>query len=274
MLFKRIFSAIIGILLFVFFLFLGDFPFFVFILLITMLGVNELINIIYNKQKSNIDKIKIKILLSFSSLIIILNTYFYSTGQYNSGQSFLVYIPLIIIIFLSKIQTGYNNIIKKIGADLFILVYFAGGMSFFILLANYNKAPLTGSRALWLALIVTWCTDSGAYFIGNKYGQKKLAPKISPNKSWEGAIGGTFTAALASVIISLILNVFSYHWIFYGMTLALLAIFGDLFASCIKRDNKIKDSGKIIPGHGGILDRFDSLIFTLPFTYMYLFIYF
>lgn len=121
-------------------------------------------------------------------------------------------------------------------------------------------------------LAVTWLTDSGAYFGGSRYGKRKLAPKISPNKTIEGAICGLLSALLGGIVFALgtgksivLLSIFS-------VILSIWAQLGDLVESALKRERAVKDSGSLLPGHGGILDRFDSLgfVFSLLFVILHL----
>ncbi|MFF2752599.1 phosphatidate cytidylyltransferase [Psychrobacillus sp. NPDC058041] len=116
------------------------------------------------------------------------------------------------------------------------------------------------------ALVVVWTTDSGAYFTGRKLGKRKLWPEISPNKTVEGFIGGIIWAIIAALILQWIAPFSSSYLILIGITIAasIFGQLGDLVESAIKRHYDVKDSGKILPGHGGILDRFDSLLFVIP----------
>lgn len=133
-----------------------------------------------------------------------------------------------------------------------------------------------------LALLIPWISDAGAYFVGSAIGRHKMAPKISPKKSWEGFFGGLITAIATAFIAG-----FGYPW-FYGITSgaeagftvnvlyivlvsiigSVLGVVGDFSASLLKRQCMVKDFGSIIPGHGGILDRFDSVLFVAPFLYL------
>ena len=121
--------------------------------------------------------------------------------------------------------------------------------------------------------MIVWITDSGAYLIGRKLGKHKLAPHVSPNKTWEGSIGGS----LVSVIVVGLYLVFSPVKFAYSLPIMLLLTvvlsvggqIGDLIESAFKRHYGVKDSGKILPGHGGILDRFDSLLFVLPLMHLF-----
>lgn len=132
-----------------------------------------------------------------------------------------------------------------------------------------------GFFVAWMIFISAWASDTCAYFVGVIFGRHKLAPVLSPKKSIEGAVGGVLGAAIAGGIYGKILEtcgIFAdgYIWIFLllGMCGSIVAQIGDLAASAIKRNFNIKDYGKCIPGHGGILDRFDSVIFTSPLIYV------
>ena len=121
-----------------------------------------------------------------------------------------------------------------------------------------------------VALLATFANDTGAYSFGKIFGTHKLAPKISPNKTWEGAIAGLCSAIICTIVLTHILNsipdtiVIS---LLLGSAIGVFAQIGDLLESAVKRIANEKDSGNIIPGHGGILDRLDSLIFVFPVVY-------
>ncbi|MCL2576405.1 MAG: phosphatidate cytidylyltransferase [Defluviitaleaceae bacterium] len=138
----------------------------------------------------------------------------------------------------------------------------------------------------WFIFIAAWGCDTGAYFCGKAFGKRKLVPKLSPNKTISGAVGGTITAAvLCAVFAAFIIPTFMpvvacgggittnpniILFALYGAIAAILAQAGDLTASAIKRRTGIKDFGGIIPGHGGVLDRFDSILFVAPFALLFL----
>ncbi|MGD8353690.1 MAG: phosphatidate cytidylyltransferase [Pseudomonadota bacterium] len=131
-----------------------------------------------------------------------------------------------------------------------------------------------GRRALLFLLICVWICDSAAYYAGSTLGRRKLAPDISPNKTIEGAAAGVLGAVAGAFLLNL------FHLVTWSVTFSLaaglfisiLAQFGDLAESMIKRDAGVKDSGSIIPGHGGVLDRVDALLFSVPLFYYVLFI--
>ena len=119
--------------------------------------------------------------------------------------------------------------------------------------------------------MIIWVHDSGAYLVGVSIGRHRLFERISPKKSWEGAIGGTLTAILAAWFIAKYIPEISLlHWIIISVLVVVFSTFGDLTESMFKRYFGIKDSGNILPGHGGILDRFDSLLFAAPVLVAYL----
>ena len=129
-----------------------------------------------------------------------------------------------------------------------------------------------GKILLLVPFIMAYFSDTGAYFIGVTLGKHKMCPNISPKKSWEGFVGGILVAALGMLLFALVLDrglgrdVNYGYAVIYGIVGALGSVFGDLSMSVIKRLTGIKDYGKLIPGHGGILDRFDSVMITAPLT--------
>lgn len=151
-------------------------------------------------------------------------------------------------------------------------IYLGAAGAHFVLLRQLNN----GQWWLLLALAGTWLADSGAYFIGRKFGVHKMTPSLSPKKSWEGLAGGVafgviFNALLA-VVLSQVLNIYLPWWAgaALGLIGALIGVLGDLSISMIKREVGAKDSGHIIPGHGGVLDRLDSLLFTIVVSYYFI----
>lgn len=137
--------------------------------------------------------------------------------------------------------------------------------------------PVEAGRSwVYLAMLTTFANDTGAYFIGRAMGKRKLAPRISPAKTVEGAIGGLACAVLAALLIAAVLNLVSPFTFKYwqivplGILIGIFAQVGDLVESLLKRNMGVKQSGDLLPGHGGVLDRFDSLIFVGPVVYYYL----
>lgn len=142
------------------------------------------------------------------------------------------------------------------------------------------RALEDGRNWVYLAMLTTFANDTGAYFVGRARGKHKLAPTISPAKTWEGAIGGLVSAIAAAIVIAVVLKlislklgflfVFKYWQIaLLGFLVSLFGQLGDLVESLLKRNMGVKESGNLLPGHGGILDRFDSLIFVGVLIYFY-----
>ncbi len=143
-------------------------------------------------------------------------------------------------------------------------------------LRDYGKE--FGSFYVFLALMIAWMTDTGAYFCGILLGKNKLCPEISPKKTIEGFIGGIIVCLISVILIFLIFNYFMFSEkqeinyfliIILSLTGSLVSSFGDLCFSAIKRSYHVKDFGNIMPGHGGVLDRFDSVIFVVPYVYFF-----
>lgn len=152
-----------------------------------------------------------------------------------------------------------------------LALVFAAGLVIPFLLSALVRLGMNEPKAPYLLLpfVITWLSDSGAFFVGRSHGKTKLAPALSPNKTVEGSAGGFVCAILAAILYGLIL-----HWCGYQVNIAVMAVYGffgslagqagDLAFSAIKREHGIKDYSNLLPGHGGMLDRFDSTIFTAP----------
>ncbi len=140
----------------------------------------------------------------------------------------------------------------------------------FALLITMNQNPIYHSL-LFILFIIVFSFDTGSYFVGNAIGFHKLAPSISPGKTWEGAIGGWIFAIIGLYLVLWELNKTASWWfiIIFSLFVCILSLIGDLFESFLKRRAGIKDSGTLLPGHGGFLDRFDGILFTVFFFYIF-----
>ena len=135
-----------------------------------------------------------------------------------------------------------------------------------------NAEPI-GRQIIFLLAGIVWCSDTGAYLVGRTFGKHKLGTPVSPRKTIEGTIGGLVVGTLTSFLLSMLLLKGTLSWghaVFIGLLLSVLGQLGDLSASLMKRTAGVKDSGQVIPGHGGFIDRCDSLIFSTPVLYYYL----
>ncbi len=145
----------------------------------------------------------------------------------------------------------------------------AGGLTIGWLAAHFISLRELGPHWMALTLLSTWACDAGAYFVGLTLGRHKLIPRLSPKKTWEGAGGGWLCGVLVTVLVGLYLDLGVGHSLALGVAIATICPFGDLAVSMLKRQVGVKDSGRLIPGHGGMLDRIDTLLFSVVVVYYY-----
>lgn len=182
-----------------------------------------------------------------------------------------VFAILAVLMLLIVFDHERFNIVD-ISLTVFGILYVPFLFSFIILTRNL----VNGFYFIWMIFIGAWATDTFAYFAGVALGKRKLIPSISPKKTVEGSIGGIVGCMAAMLAYGiLVVNVKAgyippYHYIIVSLLCGIISQIGDLAASSIKRFVKIKDYGKIMPGHGGVLDRFDSILFVAPIVYFYI----
>lgn len=262
---KRITSALLGFPLVVIILTFGNkYVVDIFLSAIAMLGMQEYFNAISKDSKP---------VRWIGYLACLLIAVIHLIQEYlPMSQLLLILGPVILLIlFAQVILTGMKTNFKDIAYTFFGMFYVIGSISFIALLRGVDK----GRILVWYAIIAAWGTDTFAYLIGRKFGKHKLS-KISPKKSVEGAIAGTVGATIISVIYTIVMNNIynlGYSYLFIILITVLLSMIGqigDFAASCIKRYVNVKDYSNLIPGHGGMLDRIDSLMFLAPFAYILL----
>lgn len=171
--------------------------------------------------------------------------------------------------FIATLFRKTVNPVQDLAYSLFGLLYAAVPFTFFIglgfVFGTYNAHIPLGF------LILLWTNDTGAYLVGRSFGKRKLFERISPNKTWEGLLGGVLLAMVSSVFISHYFGIFSlFHWLCMALIIGVFGTLGDLVESMLKRNVGVKDSGNMLPGHGGLLDRFDGLLMAAPFVYLFL----
>ncbi|AZR72377.1 hypothetical protein BBF96_02585 [Anoxybacter fermentans] len=267
---KRIISGIVGIALAVFIINFGGLPFLTAVLILTVLGLLEFYRMVSIKGKKPFKGVGV-----ISGLILVLLTYF-NNKSFVIGDIILpgLIVALFMVFSVQLIKNGTEDTIQNVAITFFGIFYVVGLISHFILLRNLKNPILPGINAIYFALICTWATDSFAYFVGKSFGRKHLAPNISPKKTVEGFIGGILGSFLAGLIYSIINGFSPFKAGVIAFLIGIVGQMGDLFESALKRDAGIKDSGNLIPGHGGVLDRFDSAFFTLPLTYYLIILFF
>jgi phosphatidate cytidylyltransferase len=172
---------------------------------------------------------------------------------------------LIILLFSSK-KLSYSYPLKLI-----LSIGYLSLSSYFISRSGFSGVEYN-PWALALLYFSIWTNNSFAYLFGTNFGKHKLLPSISPKKSWEGFFGGMLVTIILNYFISDYIIVFraNWHWILFAFSIPILATLGDFIQSYFKRIAKVKDSGSLIPGHGGFYDRMDSVIFVAPFYYLLL----
>ena len=197
-------------------------------------------------------------------LILIAPEAWYRSLPPFLNQTFLFYL-MIMLLLLRMVITRNLFSFPNAGVIALATLYVGLGFHYFI------NARIDGIHTVFYALFIVWSTDTGAYLIGKGFGKHKLAPRISPHKTWEGSFGGSILAMIVGTLWLYYFPIHAYSGIVMFVITIFLSIvsqFGDLVESAIKRHYGVKDSGKILPGHGGILDRFDSLLFVLPVLHL------
>jgi phosphatidate cytidylyltransferase len=206
------------------------------------------------------------------SVILFTATFLIAKGIIEV-KYFLGLLPFLLMIMAAELYRKKDKAVENIAATIFSIIYLAIPLSLinFLVFPEIFRGNTYSPKLLIALFSLIWIYDSGAYLVGVSIGRHRLFERISPKKSWEGAIGGTFIAITASYFISgFIPEIKLIHWIAISILTVVSSTFGDLTESMFKRYFGIKDSGNILPGHGGVLDRFDSLFFAAPVIVVYL----
>ena len=244
----RIISAIVGIPIVIGVLYFGGALLTLFLALLAGIGVYELYTAFEARGYKPLKKVGVVMAVLY---IVIKST------PYSSHAVLILFVSLLGILFY-EVMTQKNDIVD-------IALTFFGYIS---LLGN-------GKFLIWIPILAAWYTDTMAYFVGVSIGKHKLSPEISPKKTIEGSIGGFLGNSILMVLTGFIaskqgIDISLIHYAAIGIITGITAQIGDLAASYIKRYCGVKDYGKLIPGHGGIMDRFDSILFTAPTVMFYL----
>lgn len=247
---------------------------------VSALSTMEFCNIV-NKQAGVQTNVFISIL---ASLMLFFAIFAYSCGYANAvllmpSSVFLPYLLTIIYLLVSQLYSGRENALASWAFTMMGQLYVALPFALLncIAFVPYPQSSMGTAYIFMYPLAVflfLWSSDSGAYCVGSLLGRKipyRLFPSISPNKSWIGSIGGTLLAVGVGAIISRFEpSLTLLQWMGFGLVVAIFGTWGDLVESQIKRQLGIKDSGNVLPGHGGMLDRFDSSLLAIPASLIYL----
>jgi len=271
---SRLIINLIGVPFILSILYVGDdyyFPFFsIFILIVQLLSVKEFPVFLRSKGGS------IYMPLFYGSVVLIQAFRYNATSFYVSrydlpsiGIGVLIFIVIVAICIeiFRKTKTPLLNI----SSLLFGIVWIGFMLGTMSILRNFESI---GREIIFLMFFSIWACDSAAFFFGSKFGKKKILPLVSPKKSWIGSISG-FIASMLVVFGFYFYNIFEnhllpFHLFFLGIIYGAISQFGDFGESLLKREAGIKDSSKFLRGHGGVLDRFDSMSIAAPLTYLYL----
>lgn len=257
----RVISALIALPLVIIPIYLGGPLFYATMFLAISIGLYE-----FNRAFKVENKVLYIMQLACAIILLGLMWFGYEAFYFSPGVLLLILLFMYYVISYPKME------LKELIYTLFGFFYIPIMLSHIILV---RQIEVYGSFMIWMILVIAFGSDSFAYFIGRALGKHKLAKALSPNKTKEGAIGGVFGAALLSIIYALYVNSTgfdfqTYHYIGFGLMGAVGSVFGqfgDMSASAMKRVTGIKDFGNIMPGHGGLVDRLDSIIFVAPFVY-------
>lgn len=245
--------------------------------LITCLSLWE-----YSGLVNNIEDVTINRFIStVAGVYLFLAISAINSGFVQTNAVFMPYLLTIIYLFVSELYTKNKNAVHDLSCTMLGQMYVALPLSMINVLAF--RTATDGNIHFYYLLplsvfIFLWTSDTGAYCVGSLFGKHKLFPRISPAKSWEGSIGGGVLVLVAAFLVSLLdqnhgnlsgLN--TLQWLGLGLVVTVFGTWGDLVESLIKRTFGIKDSGTILPGHGGMLDRFDSSLLAIPASAVYIY---
>lgn len=251
----------------------GPIPFTILFALISALSINEFGTIVNRTGEVQMNK-RICILAG-----IFLFLCFGYVGLAPAMTSiFIPYLFLIIYLLISELYKKQKNPIHNWAYGMMSQIYIALPFALLNVLAYHTNETQSVSEynaILPLSIFIfNWVNDTGAYCTGMLFGKHRLFERISPKKSWEGSIGGAVFSIIAAIVLAHFFDFMTIgKWIGLGLTVVVFGTWGDLTESLLKRTLGIKDSGNILPGHGGMLDRFDSTLLAVPAAVVYLYIF-
>lgn len=245
---------------FIIFIFLGGIYLKCFTIVLSFAGLYEFYKV------AKISKLKTIDVVGYLLLLI-----YYITNNNFETLSYILILASFIMLCIPVIKHEYNYIDVSVTLLAFIYV---GVFFSCIYLVNNMKG---GQYLVWLIFISSWLCDTTAYYVGKNFGKHKLDPEVSAKKTIEGSLGGLIGASLFSGLFGILIikyfnftDIAAYHYFIVGALCGVFSQFGDLVASSVKRHSGVKDYSNLIPGHGGILDRFDSILYSSVVIFFYL----
>jgi len=258
----RILTAVLLLPLIIFLLWYGKLPLIIALSGATIIGLHEFFGAV---------KLEDQLLKGMAFLLVVMTYGFFWIGDYTYlNLSVLIFIALSLGVYVFK----YPKItLEQLGYLTFAMLYI---LYLLLHIALVRETTPNGIWSVWLIFIIAFGSDSAAYFVGVNFGKHKLVPKLSPKKTIEGAFGGILGAGVLCTVFGILMQNYGYMdtgvnlsmYFVIGIFGSVVSQIGDLVGSAMKRQTQIKDFGKIIPGHGGILDRLDSILFTAPYVYI------
>ena len=237
--------------------------------IITALTLSEFYRLIQSKDEPG----SMHLLDIFGGVYLFAALYYYCAGLSDTITKyiFIPYILYLILTFIIQLYTKHPDPIKNWAYSLLGQFYIALPFALLNFIAFPGVYTLYTPWLLTAFFIFIWINDTGAFLVGITIGRHRLFERISPKKSWEGFFGGLLFSLTSGWIFSIFYTDLSlFQWLGFGLTISISSTFGDLCESLLKRTIHIKDSGHILPGHGGLLDRFDSVLLAAPAAYIYL----
>lgn len=232
--------------------------------IIGLIGLNEFYSLFKKSPSSPHQTLGVifGFLIYLSGISLI---YYPDQSRFLIGSTFFAFVLIALAELYRKKKTPFENI----GITILGMVYIIVPLLLLNFLIEFNPETYTITN-FWPVLsifILVWCSDTFAYLVGRKIGKHKLFERISPKKSWEGFFGGLVFSVLGGLLIAYFTEQSVFQFIIYGIVISVFGTLGDLIESMLKRSLNIKDSGNILPGHGGILDRIDAALYVIPIIY-------
>ena len=250
----------------------GPISFTILFALISALTINEFGTIVNRRENTRMNKP-----ISILAGLFLFLCFGYIGVVPGANEIFIPYLFLILYLFISELYKKQPNPLNNWAYAMMSQIYIALSFALLNVLAYHSSAADSVSQynpILPLSIFIfNWVNDTGAYCTGMLFGKHRLFERISPKKSWEGSIGGAVFSIIAAIVLAHFFTFLSTGiWIGLGLTVVVFGTWGDLTESLMKRTLGIKDSGNILPGHGGMLDRFDSTRMAVPAAVVYLYV--